>query len=104
MGETMSDKYCGMSLQRWDELMNSNGPCVHLTEGEMADGWHWCPEWDDLLIHPMDGEYQFCQCEDKQKYKRDSKYYEELRQYSEWIDNNGKGRDYPDDFGIFRKE
>jgi hypothetical protein len=30
-----------------------------LSEEEIANGWHWCPEFDDLLMNKNDGE---CMC------------------------------------------
>jgi hypothetical protein len=42
--------------------------CV-LTSEEVNEGWHWCPEWDDLLIHPNDtAEYALCHCEGFEKF------------------------------------
>lgn len=63
MHHTMTDK-------RYDELMteDSSISCV-LTEEELNEGWHWCLEWDDLLIHPNDTtEYSFCRCEGFEKF------------------------------------
>lgn len=68
-----------MSKTRWLELMHGTGPCVHLTPEEMAAGWHWCAEWDDLLIHPLDIEYEFCDCPNHQQHKKSPEYYESLR-------------------------
>lgn len=49
-----------MTDQRWRELMNdSNGK---LTQEEMAEGWHWCPDWDDLLVGPGSMEITCCTC------------------------------------------
>lgn len=36
---------------------------MNLTPDEIADGWHFCPEWDGLLIGPgMDEFDHFCPC------------------------------------------
>ena len=53
-----------MTENRWLELMND--PNGRLTKEEMEDGWHWCPEWDDLLVGPgmMEQESCFCLQED----------------------------------------
>jgi len=51
---------------RWNELMWGLG-YGRLTEEEIAAGWHWCPDWDDLLIGPdpkWDGERELCHCFD----------------------------------------
>lgn len=69
------DTIYGMSYSRYDHLMRGTGPCVHLTPEEMAEGWHWCPEWDDLLIHPADGEYALCECSAHQQHKKSPEYY-----------------------------
>lgn len=37
-----------MDRERYDELMNGPDP-QELTMAELAEGWHWCPEMDDLL-------------------------------------------------------
>jgi len=36
-----------MRQERFNELMVAEG--ARLTEGELAAGWHWCPEMDQLL-------------------------------------------------------
>lgn len=33
-----------------------------LTDIEVADGWHFCPDWDFMLIHPLDKEAECCTC------------------------------------------
>ena len=40
---------------------------VKLTEEEKQDGWHFCREWDGMLIHSSWPEYESCIC--KLKYK-----------------------------------
>jgi len=53
-----------MTHDRWLELMHpdaeSNG--INLTIDEIASGWHWCADWDGLLIHVDDDEFQACNC------------------------------------------
>ena len=39
-----------------------NNPEAKLTEAEMAAGYHYCPEWDGMLIGPEDSEAQVCTC------------------------------------------
>jgi hypothetical protein len=38
-----------MTDERWLQLMNSD--TEPLTEQELKEGWHFCPEWDGLLMH-----------------------------------------------------
>jgi hypothetical protein len=33
-----------------------------LTDREFANGWHFCFEWDGLLIHPSWPEAECCRC------------------------------------------
>ena len=61
--------YFGMSLERYKCLMKGTGPCIRLSENEMKEGWHFCSEWDDLLIHPDSAEFQFCSCSHMKKFK-----------------------------------
>ncbi len=57
-----------MTDARWKELMESND--LPLTKEEIAEGWHWCNEFDGLLIGPEDGAMECCTCKgvDKTKY------------------------------------
>ena len=41
----------------------------NLTPEEVEDGWHFCPDWDDMLIHPDDDEFQCCPCSWMEKYR-----------------------------------
>lgn len=92
-----AEYYAGMSLERWETLMSATGPCVHLTPGEMAAGWHFCYNgWDGLLISPIDLEYSHCQCPDKQHHKREPSYYKRLLEVKQWM--KAEPRDYPQDF------
>lgn len=51
-----------MSKERWTELEKNQE--LKLTEQEIADGWHFCPEWDGLLVnkHDEEGEGAACIC------------------------------------------
>lgn len=49
-----------MDGKRWTELMQNEG--LSLTSAERAEGWHFCPEWDGLLIGPDDPEWSCCLC------------------------------------------
>jgi hypothetical protein len=46
-------------LDRYDALMNEK---AELTKEEIEDGWHFCCEWDALLIHPSWEESKVCTC------------------------------------------
>jgi len=41
-----------LSLSKYESL--------ELTEEEVKDGWHFCWEWDGLLIHPTWEEAKCC--------------------------------------------
>lgn len=44
---------------RYQELMNNESS---LHPEELRDGWHFCPEWDGLLISPESPEAAACTC------------------------------------------
>lgn len=50
-----------MTDDRYQELM-TNDEAV-LTKDELAEGWHFCADWDGLLISHSSVEYQYCTCE-----------------------------------------
>lgn len=55
-----------MTDARYNYLMNDD-PTVHwspeLTDEEIEEGWHFCPEWDGLLIGPGMMEWEeHCEC------------------------------------------
>lgn len=52
-----------MTAQRWKDLMWSDD--LKLTEPELAEGWHWCPEFDGLLVGPGMGALRACPCHPK---------------------------------------
>jgi len=49
-----------MPLSRWVELNDSEGN--RLTSEEIDAGWHFCPDWDGLLIGPGMREMELCLC------------------------------------------
>lgn len=49
-----------MTLQRWRYLMRHDEEV--LTEADLAEGWHWCSEFDGLLVGPGMYELNFCKC------------------------------------------
>jgi hypothetical protein len=67
---TMFDKH-GMSEERWNYLMQpfDGDENVMLTADEIANGWHWCDEWDGLLIHADDREFEHCKCDFMKKFR-----------------------------------
>ena len=53
-------KHFGMAIERWNEL--TFGDADKLTPEELTEGWHWCLEFDGLLLHPLSPEMAFCKC------------------------------------------
>lgn len=49
-----------MNNERYDLLMSND--LMPLTACEIRDRWHFCPEFDGLLIGPGMRETKFCQC------------------------------------------
>jgi len=49
-----------MTDERYNELMDN--PEGVLTEEELKLGWHWCYDWDGLLVGPGSPEKQCCTC------------------------------------------
>jgi hypothetical protein len=45
--------------QRYEELDKSG---EGLTDDEWENGWHWCDEWDGLLVGPGMTEALACSC------------------------------------------
>ena len=66
----MSDKH-KMTQERWNYLMQpfEGDESVMLTAEELANGWHWCDEWDGLLIHTDDIEFHHCTCGFMEKFR-----------------------------------
>lgn len=48
-----------MTPKRWIKV-NRTGE--GLTEEEIKEGWHFCPDWDFLLVGPNMPEIQGCVC------------------------------------------
>lgn len=53
-------EYPHMTKQRYNELMKN--PELKLTPEEYKNGWHFCYEWDELLIHISWKEFKSCTC------------------------------------------
>lgn len=52
-----------MTNQRFSELMNDDSKA--LTPEEIAEGWHFCSEFDGLLVNsnePEDGQFCHANC------------------------------------------
>lgn len=52
--------FFGMPYNRYHSLQWTEEGS--LTQEEIDAGWHWCYEWDDMLIHPNMPEYAHCTC------------------------------------------
>ena len=54
-----------MTRERWESLMESYST-GNLTDDELRQGWHWCWEWDGLLVGPEMPEWgshpEVCRC------------------------------------------
>lgn len=51
----------GMMLSRWKELMDNESK--QLSPEEREKGWHFCYEFDGLLVGPVeDPEWECCTC------------------------------------------
>lgn len=48
-----------MTPERWKGLSEDDG---ELTPEEVALGWHWCFEFDGLLVGPGMSELSSCRC------------------------------------------
>lgn len=69
-----------MDSERWTDLMNDPEGC--LSAKELAEGWHWCGDWDDLLVGPGMMELTCCTCENIP-----IKTKEEARtKYNDWLE------------------
>ena len=54
-----------MDDERYQYLVCTEGD---LTEEEWDNGWHYCPEWDFMLIGPrMVSEWDCCLCDVKKE-------------------------------------
>lgn len=49
-----------MTPERYREL--NSAASGTLTAEEMRAGWHFCPDWDFLLINPSEPEGESCCC------------------------------------------
>jgi hypothetical protein len=56
----LNEKRMVIPLQRWRELMENDD--LELSPEELAAGWHWCNDFDGLLVGPGMDEEQHCAC------------------------------------------
>ncbi len=49
-----------MTTEHWIALMENYE--LDLTPEEIAEGWHWCSNWDGLLVGPGTEELKTCTC------------------------------------------
>lgn len=49
-----------MERKRWTELMEKQH--LLLSAEEISEGWHFCREWDGLLVGPGMPELGCCSC------------------------------------------
>lgn len=49
-----------MTPERYAELDLKN---ARLTQEEVNEGWHFCPDWDFMLVNKKDPESEECYCE-----------------------------------------
>lgn len=49
-----------MTHERFDALMTDDA--LELTPAEIIEGWHFCVEFDGLLVSPRCDEFQCCRC------------------------------------------
>jgi hypothetical protein len=77
-----------MNRERYIELDNSG---TGLTKEEWEAGWHWCLEWDDMLVGPGTQEALVCSCnhpkiEEWKQSEEAQKMQSELDKISEKLD------------------
>lgn len=59
----MADNYppaAEMPYERWKALMENDD--LKLTSDELEQGWHFCWDWDGLLVGPGMMELKHCHC------------------------------------------
>lgn len=61
-----------MTPERWKWLQYEGPEDVRLTKDEVKEGWHFCFDWDCLLIHKDDPEYDCCTCPHKEDWKNEN--------------------------------
>lgn len=95
-----NNTYFGMSIERYKCLMEGTGPCIRLSEDEMKEGWHFCAEWDDLLIHADSDEFQFCKCSHMKKFKTPEREQAYQKRWNKSNDALDRLADLDDELGL----
>lgn len=54
-----SDVQVPMSKRRYYDIERG---AAELSQTEILDGWHFCDDWDGMLIHPKSPEGEACTC------------------------------------------
>lgn len=53
-----------MDDARWEDMMLGESEDCKLTQDEIDAGWHYCSNWDGLLVGPGMAELNCCTCEE----------------------------------------
>lgn len=61
------DRIPGTCMTRKEHYVLERDPEAKLTEEQLKDGWHFCNEWDGMLIHITQPEYEACLCDEYRK-------------------------------------
>ena len=64
------EKYPGMTKNRYEILMGNSK--LKLRKLEIEKGWHFCYNWDGLLIHKSWKEFEHCSCINKKIEKNEN--------------------------------
>lgn len=56
-----------MTDKRWRQVMKNENE--NLTQDELERGYHFCYDWDGLLVGPCMGEFRYCNCFDDDRYR-----------------------------------
>jgi len=70
-----------MDRERYIRIQNG---AEDLTPEEVEDGWHFCPDWDDMLIHVDDDEFQCCPCSWMDKFRTPERQAAYEKRFEEW--------------------
>jgi len=94
-----------MTKERWLELMKpfEEGDGVMLTNEEIDAGWHWCEEWDGLLVNVDDDEFVSCTCKFMDKFRtpeRIKAMQEKITQWKEPQDAMDRLADLDEELGL----
>ena len=74
-----------MDRERYIRIQNGT---EDLTPEEVEDGWHFCPDWDDMLIHVDDDKFQCCPCSWMDKFRTPERQAAYEKRFEEWEARN----------------